>query len=577
MKRKDGSQNTYPPQKKQRIAKSDETSSAAIKHKSGSAARKKSKHKFDHESSKSPILDSKGAKPLGSNSEAKILTGKRKFQQKKHLVNRSEIKSKKVKHHSEKGKKKQISDNHIHREKESSSMDFDRTKAQFGKISASKDSKVKGQPQRKKLKTKKVGNINHKSKTNDTKKENIKEPSVPKDSQSSKAISNGTGTGESKDPSVLKVKDKKTGKKTSAGGKPRRLSWRQWKRAKHSTESKTPSVESKEQHEKGSETSKPKIKSKKVAKDSTKMSETKPVSLPPKDPDNFSSNWKQLQQTLEVKPRNPAGISHKHKLQNKRKEWKKGKDGVNTGMKKTNDATGTGVKTAKDKVDVEKNSKPDIWFDDVDEILLGRPSDKKDPAKKDPLTKPDSYTGLTKAVAMDCEMVGTGEGGRDNMLARVSIVNQYGNCVYDTFVCPKETVTDYRTHVSGVRREDIEKGKDFTLVQKEVSDIIKGRVLVGHALQNDLRVLYLSHPHHHIRDTQRYKKFRELFNGRFPALKKLCDKVLGVQVQEGEHSSVQDAQAAMRLYTMYKKQWEKIIKSKAHKLKKLRKKLKLRM
>ena len=32
--------------------------------------------------------------------------------------------------------------------------------------------------------------------------------------------------------------------------------------------------------------------------------------------------------------------------------------------------------------------------------------------------------------------------------------------------------------------------------------------------------------------------------------------MLGVSVQEGEHSSVQDAQATMRLYTMFKKQWE---------------------
>ena len=33
--------------------------------------------------------------------------------------------------------------------------------------------------------------------------------------------------------------------------------------------------------------------------------------------------------------------------------------------------------------------------------------------------------------------------------------------------------------------------------------------------------------------------------------------MLGVAVQQGEHSSVQDAQAAMRLYTMFKKDWEK--------------------
>lgn len=60
---------------------------------------------------------------------------------------------------------------------------------------------------------------------------------------------------------------------------------------------------------------------------------------------------------------------------------------------------------------------------------------------------------------MDCEMVGVGREGREDMLARVSIVNQYGHCVYDQYVKPVEHVVDYRTHVSGVRKEDLEKGK----------------------------------------------------------------------------------------------------------------------
>ena len=42
-----------------------------------------------------------------------------------------------------------------------------------------------------------------------------------------------------------------------------------------------------------------------------------------------------------------------------------------------------------------------------------------------------------------------------------------------------------------------------------------------------------------------------------PSLKNLSARMLGVSVQQGEHSSVQDAQAAMRLYTMFKKDWEK--------------------
>ena len=60
-----------------------------------------------------------------------------------------------------------------------------------------------------------------------------------------------------------------------------------------------------------------------------------------------------------------------------------------------------------------------------------------------------------------------------------------------------------------------------------------------------------------IRDTSTYKPFKTLFGGRTPSLKNLSARMLGVSVQQGEHSSVQDAQAAMRLYTMFRKDWEK--------------------
>lgn len=113
---------------------------------------------------------------------------------------------------------------------------------------------------------------------------------------------------------------------------------------------------------------------------------------------------------------------------------------------------------------------------------------------------------ITKAVAMDCEMVGVGEDGRDSIVARVSIVNSFGVCIYDKFVLPTETVTDYRTRFSGIRPEDLQEGTatcvgvcipfscatgkavPFKQVQKEVADILKGRVLVGHAVHNDLQV-----------------------------------------------------------------------------------------
>lgn len=59
---------------------------------------------------------------------------------------------------------------------------------------------------------------------------------------------------------------------------------------------------------------------------------------------------------------------------------------------------------------------------------------------------------------MDCEMVGVGPKGEDSIVARVSIVNQFGKCVYDKYVKPTEKVTDYRTAVSGIRPQNINAG-----------------------------------------------------------------------------------------------------------------------
>jgi len=224
--------------------------------------------------------------------------------------------------------------------------------------------------------------------------------------------------------------------------------------------------------------------------------------------------------------------------------------------------------------DKKDTAGPEIWFDDVDEILLERPSQLQNEKQSNqensvsesstlnPLVKPESFRGTTKVVAMDCEMVGVGEGGKDSILARVSIVNQFGQCLYDKYVAPTETVTDYRTFVSGIKPEHLKDGERFSVVCKEVSDIIKGRILVGHAVHHDLKVLYLDHPYKQLRDTSTYKPFRQLFQGRTPSLKKLTEKCLGVAVQTGEHDSVEDARATVRLYTMHRQAWEKSIRDK---------------
>lgn len=158
---------------------------------------------------------------------------------------------------------------------------------------------------------------------------------------------------------------------------------------------------------------------------------------------------------------------------------------------------------------------------------------------------------------MDCEMVGVGPNpDHDSALARVSIVNYHGDQVYDSFVRPKEMVTDWRTYVSGIAPKHMVEARSLEQVQKEVSDILDGRVLVGHAISNDLDALLLGHPKRDIRDTSKHPPYRKIAGGGSPRLKILASEYLGLNIQEGSHSSVEDARATMFLYRRDKKTFE---------------------
>ena len=112
-------------------------------------------------------------------------------------------------------------------------------------------------------------------------------------------------------------------------------------------------------------------------------------------------------------------------------------------------------------------------------------------------------------VGLDCEMVGIGPDGTQSALARCCLVNFDGEVIYDEFVRPPGFVTDFRTKWSGVRKKDLRQGTAISLLecQTAVANILKDKVLVGHALRNDLDVLMLSHPRTMIRDTATYRPY----------------------------------------------------------------------
>ncbi|OTB01122.1 hypothetical protein M426DRAFT_323769 [Hypoxylon sp. CI-4A] len=161
-----------------------------------------------------------------------------------------------------------------------------------------------------------------------------------------------------------------------------------------------------------------------------------------------------------------------------------------------------------------------------------------------------------KYIALDCEMVGVGPGGHDSILARVSVVDFHGRQVYDSFVKPRERVTDWRTHITGITERTIAAGRDFDEVQSAVADLLKSRIVVGHDIRHDLAVLQLTHPSGQIRDTARFAGYRKYGHGPKPALRVLAREVLGVEIQTGHHSSIEDARVAMLLFRRKKSEFD---------------------
>lgn len=175
----------------------------------------------------------------------------------------------------------------------------------------------------------------------------------------------------------------------------------------------------------------------------------------------------------------------------------------------------------------------------------------------------------TKYLAIDCEMVGVGPKGSISQLARCSIVSYEGDVVYDKFIKPPMPITDYRTRWSGIRRSDLVNATPYSEARKEILKLINGKVVIGHAIHNDFKVLSYSHANALTRDTSRIP----LLNQRagFPenqcaSLKRLTKAIFNRDIQTGKrgHSSVEDARASLALYKVVEEEWEKKLACKSH-------------
>ncbi|KKA19936.1 RNH70 is involved in DNA replication and RNA processing [Rasamsonia emersonii CBS 393.64] len=270
---------------------------------------------------------------------------------------------------------------------------------------------------------------------------------------------------------------------------------------------------------------------------------------------DLSSNWKKLQEQLKKGKEKESGpgstSSSKRKISDSEPQ---------NAVKRRKAEIPTEKKTAKQK----KSSKPGRMSQvagsegtqevkKIETEVVSRRNSTASTEKGEPrngqVNEGRSPTAeIGKYLAIDCEMVGVGPNPEeDSALARV----------YDSFVRPKEKVTDWRTHVSGVSPKDMANARSLEEVQKDVAEIIEGKILIGHAVRNDLEALLLSHPKRDIRDTSRHPPYRKLTGGGSPPLRVLAAELLGLKIQEGAHSSVEDARATMLLFRRDKESFDR--------------------
>lgn len=146
-------------------------------------------------------------------------------------------------------------------------------------------------------------------------------------------------------------------------------------------------------------------------------------------------------------------------------------------------------------------------------------------------------------------------------LARVSVVRGYGElqgkALIDDYVSVRESVVDYLTRFSGLCEGDLQSGRSrYTVcslksVYKKLRCLVDaGCVFVGHGLKSDFRIINFVVPSEQVIDTVTI--FR-MGNKRLLGLRFLSHALLGDDIQSETHDSIEDANAALRLYLLYER------------------------
>ncbi|KAK4665844.1 poly(A)-specific ribonuclease [Podospora pseudopauciseta] len=181
---------------------------------------------------------------------------------------------------------------------------------------------------------------------------------------------------------------------------------------------------------------------------------------------------------------------------------------------------------------------------------------------------PGTIVGLdTEYVSLKDQEIQINSNGEKEMLrpmwlalGRVSVIRargeREGEAFIDDWITIREPVHDYLTQYSGITAGDLDsRTSKHTLVTlktayRKIWTLLNlGVTFLGHGLRQDFRVMNIHVPRAQVIDTAviyHLSAWRRVLS-----LSVLSRVVLKQKIQQGQHDSVEDAQAALRLYKKY--------------------------
>lgn len=160
-----------------------------------------------------------------------------------------------------------------------------------------------------------------------------------------------------------------------------------------------------------------------------------------------------------------------------------------------------------------------------------------------------------RAVALDCEMAGIASGASEVIwLCATDFVT--GAVLVNRLVCPRERITEMRSDIHGITESTLGEatfqGQALAGWAEARSELWKyiddNTILVGHALQHDLRALRMIHPR--VVDSGILSANAVRYRGTQFGLKTLCSELLSVEIRTGMggiHDSLEDVLAARQV------------------------------